>query len=396
MAVVLLLAAAGARGELRIAAVGVRETARFPPGTGAGYAVESHAGESTMELRLFLHGHHFATILTQGGIFAFRPHPGVDRNGWGSTLYLQPFIADAVLGHAEVTAAFASPTGIVVSVTGRVSKGESSTFGGWAIPNLVLRYDPAVKRISGEGDYAIRIDGPVAQAQGDLNLYRLASNFLDDVPLLDGSTGDTGDMLSADYVSAGTTNTWIPPLQPGHFPGPATDDLDITASGAFYNVDTLAQSWTNFRAIQAAYKPSIRVVLEAAVPGYGMIPGFIYTTAESQMYYADNVGITPVITSSSSATQFQYSVSIESAALDGDGAGWDVNLAADSSTGTNLPAVEVYFEEELSTPRTNRLVGFLAPSGPTNYVGFLEVPRRPGSAISQGFFRLLAPSDGSL
>jgi hypothetical protein len=387
-----MLLSAGAKGDLRIAGADVRATSRFPPAVGAGYEVQPHAGDGTEEVRLLRHGHHFATVLTQGGIFAFRPHPGVDRNGWGSTLYLQPFIATAFLGHAEVILAAATATGIHVSVTGRVSQGASSTFGSWAVTNLSLRYDPAAKRISGEGDYSIRIDGPVALAGGDLNLFRLASNFLDDVPLLDGSTGDTGDMLAAVYVAGGVTNTWIPPLQPGHFPGPSVDSLDITALGAFYDVDTLAQTWTNFHAIQAAYKPSLRVVLDAAESGYGMIPGFIYTTSESQLYHADNVGITPVIPASLSVTQFTYAVSVESAALAGDGTGWDVALSADSSTGTNLPAVEVYFEEEIATPRTNRLVGFLAPSGPTNYAGSLEVPRRPGSALPQGFFRLVAPA----
>lgn len=386
-----MAAAVSASPGLRITSLQVAPTVAYPPDTGAGYSVSNHVSSEGVEVQLRLHGHHFATIVTNCAVMAVRPHPGVDRNGWGSTLYLQPFIAKAVLGHATIRSATVSPAGVLLDVSGLVSQGAVGSYGSWSITNLVLRYDPLGKRVTGGGTYRIGLDGPVAAAGGDLNLYKLASNYLDDVPLLDGTVGDTGDMTHADYTTDSTSDTWLPPLQPGHYPGPATDRLSITAHGDFCDVDTLAQSETNFRAIQAAYKPSLRVDLVAQAPGYGLIPGFGYQTSLSRIYLADNVGITPVITSGSTTTQFVYDVSIESWALPGDGTGMDVVLDATTAVATNWPSIEVYMEESLAVCRTNRLVGFIGHTGATNYHGSVEIPKRPGAGDNGGYLRLVAP-----
>ncbi|MEI7900193.1 MAG: hypothetical protein WCK89_08065 [bacterium] len=384
-----------AAGEgLRFTAVSVTSTAPFPPAAGAGYAISNLVAGGGPETRLYLHGHHFASVLTASGIFAVRPHPGVDRNGWGSTLYLQPFIAGAVLGHSAVSSCVATPTGVLVNVSGYVSKSTSGTYGTWRLTDLIIAYSPEAKRLTAaSGSYAITLSGPVVGAGGDLNLFKLASNYLDDVPRLDGTAGDTGDMCRADYTTDQGTSTWTPSVGPdGHFSGPATGFLSITAVGTFNDIDTLAQSWTNFRAIQAAYKPSLRVDLTAQDAGYGMIPGFIYTSAASKLYYSDNVGITPVIGSGVSATGFAYSVSLDSWPPEGDGTGVDVRMAAAHDGGTDWPSVEAYFTEDLADTRTNRFVGVLELSAPGLYEGFREVPRAPWSDGHCGFFRLTAPA----
>lgn len=370
----------------------VTATHRQPPLTGNGYAVSNGFGMNGSETRIYRHGHHFASILTDNAIFAIRPHPGVDVNGWGGTIYLQPFIANATLGHSAVPQVVAVSTGVQVSVTGYVSHGSNQTYGTWTLTNMVLTYDPATKNMQGLGEYSIFLHGSIADAGFDLNIYKLANNYLSGVPLLDGRTNDTGDMVDATYVSvSGTTNQWNPANNPSHFPGPATDDLQITANGCFNEVDTLAQSWTNFRSIQAAYKPTIGVRLLAHASGYGTIPGFSYTTSEATNYYADNVGITPVVPTNSLSTTFQYTVNLSASALVADGTGVDATLAAVNAAGTNWSSIEVYYSETPEDQRINRLVGFLYPSGFTTYAGSVSVPCRPGGSTSKGFFRLVGP-----
>ncbi len=81
--------------EVEIVSISIR--AMNPaPDTGTGnYHIEAFESGGHAEKRLFCGSHHFCSIITTGGILAFRPHPGVDRNGWGTTLYLQPFISGA-------------------------------------------------------------------------------------------------------------------------------------------------------------------------------------------------------------------------------------------------------------------------------------------------------------
>jgi len=45
------------------------------------------------------------------------------------------------------------------------------------------------KKTYGSGTYSINLAGALSASTGDLNLYKLASNYLVDVPLLDGLLG---------------------------------------------------------------------------------------------------------------------------------------------------------------------------------------------------------------
>jgi hypothetical protein len=71
--------------------------------------------------------------------------------------------------------------------------------------------------------------------------------------------------------------------------------------------------------IEPAYKPSLKVRLTIQQPGIPMISGAIYDRAKSQDFWADNIGITPLILKESTETQFQFTVEFESKALPGDG-----------------------------------------------------------------------------
>lgn len=285
MAACTLLAADGWRST----SLAVRPMDPLPPSDGSGYAVAVTNAGAGVEWRCQSDGHHFLSILSEGGIFAMRPHPGVDLNGWGSTLYLQPFLPDAVLRGSTITGCMPVPGGIQVSATGLVSRGTSAQYGTWEA-ELTCAYDRLAKRMSATGLYTIRLTGALGPATGDLNLAKLASNYLDDVPLFDGTTNDTGDMAHA-HVVAGTLDTlWIPPDKPGYFPNDQTSNLLVDVSGAFNQVDTAAQG---HHAIQAAFKPSLKLVVTSDQPDIPMIFGGLYDTGKAQDFAADNVGITP-------------------------------------------------------------------------------------------------------
>lgn len=89
------MAEAGAAGAATQSLQDARET----------YQVTAHTTDVADELQGWADGpggmQHFMTVLKQDGIFALRFHPGLDEDGWGSTLYAQPFFPPDSLGHAE-------------------------------------------------------------------------------------------------------------------------------------------------------------------------------------------------------------------------------------------------------------------------------------------------------
>lgn len=391
-AAALLLAARPASAQLRLTSFSIEKTRTFPPSSGNGYSNAPVATSNGVEHRLFLNGHHFATIVDQQGTFNIRMHPGVDRNGWGSSLYLQPFLndADVVLGHSSIAGIDSTATGIFVHVGGFVSSGTNGTYGAWSIADLEFTYDPETKTARAQGLYSLELDGPLSTPGRDLNLFRIASNYLMDVPLLDGTTNDTGDMASALLIRNGqTTNVWNP-RDGDTFPTDMADRLAVEVVGRFNDVDAPMQTWTNFPAIQAATKPSLRVELTADEAGWPLICGCMYDETQSQLFFADNVGITPVIACNPSFTRFAYSIDVLSSALPGDGTGLDAELAA-VFYGENPPAqVEAYYLEACDG-RLKRVVGTLPAITSNQYAGSVEIPFENPPPPVRGFFRLSAP-----
>ena len=233
----------------------------------------------------------------------------------GKHSLLAPFLPGAVLKYTNITSIVPTANGIDVKAKGKVSRGSSSTYGNWST-NLSFSFNPTAKEVNGSGVYSISLDSLLSTSTGDLNLYKIASNYLDNVPLLNGSIGDTGDMAYADVKGDSFAFTWIPPLQPSHFPGDITNTLSINVSGQYNNVNTSAQGYAP---IAPAYKPSINVVISSLTPGIPMIFGGIYDTTKSQQFWEDNVGITPLVLKSSTSKIFSFNLSFQSKALPNDG-----------------------------------------------------------------------------
>lgn len=286
------------------------------------YCVQEMTVGEMHEYCFFHQEHHFMSLIVDSaGAVAIRPHPGVDVNGWGLTWYPQAFLPPGSLNGALVNGVDAANDGICVFLSGNIAADIGEEAGTWA---LAMRFsdDRELKQVVGTGEYAVALAAALSAETGDLNLGRIASNFLDDVPLLGGGEGDTGDMAQAD-VSGGTPPaydfafTWIPPDQPSHYPADTTDTLSIHVLGQYNIVDTAAMGYAP---IEAAYKPSLKLVWTSVEPGAGLTFGAAYDLVYRQDFAADNVGITPLIRVGNTRTSFHFDVEFASTPPAGDGA----------------------------------------------------------------------------
>jgi len=283
--------------------------------TSDNYSIKFIENDSIKEHRFMFNTHHFMTLIDENGTFNFRPHPGFDINGWGSSWYAQPFLPGAKLRHTKINDLVADFQGIHVNAEGNISYGESSTYGTWKA-KMDFNYNVLEKRIIGTGEYSIELDSSLSDSTGDLNLCKIASNFLNDVQLLDppGGIGNTGDMSRVIVHGNGEIYPWEWDLlkENATFPYCITDYLSIEVFGEYNNVDTAAQG---YEAIAPAYKPSIKVEFYSKDKSIEMIFGGIYDISKSQMFWEDNIGITPLILKQSTKTEFDFDLKFESTAL---------------------------------------------------------------------------------
>lgn len=216
----------------------------------------------------------------QGSTFALHPRPGYDINGWGSTGYAQPFLLGALLQQNVIQSISAHASGIYVQAEGNVSRASADTFGTWSL-QMDFSYDPRAQKVRGDGLYAISLPALVDETMGDLNLYKIASNYLDDVPLLSGDLGVSGDMKETLVRKQPDQAwfTWLPPKEPLHFPTDSTSHLMIEVVGQFNNVDTQAQGYAP---IAPAFKPGLKVILTS--PRQELRFERIYDLSKSQLF----------------------------------------------------------------------------------------------------------------
>ena len=297
-------------------------------------ALVQDASLNAWEYQLWDGSFQFGTLLVQGmpgsgaisqagtGMLIFRPHPDqTDVNGWGSSLYLTPFLSSGQPGGGTVGSVVPDPSGkgIDVIAGGLVNANTSgtSTYGSFGL-SLTFSYDPAVQKVTGLGTLQVNLSGTLASAgPADLNLVRTTSNYLWKVPLQGGGAGNTGDMSQAGVryglTGSDANNTdWLPALLPATYPSYASSALCTNVIGAVNNVDGVALG-KSFLAI--ATKPSLSVSLATADSASILSFGAQYTTSASQDPYADNVGIVQqVLWRSTSATGLLFNMQIESAA----------------------------------------------------------------------------------
>lgn len=279
-----------------------------PPGARTPYRVVTVHPETHAEHRLLRDDHHFLSVIAVGGALAIRPHPTEDPDAWGSTLYLQPFVGTSPLHGAHVEELAAGSSGVLLRSSGEVSRGEAGDHGSWRA-EVTFTFDPGKRRIAGRGTLHVALAGPLDAATGDLNLYRIASNYLVDVPLRSGRTGDTGDMSQVVVRGESFAWTWQPDRQPGFYPTDVTRELSVEVTGAYNDVDAAAQG---HQPIAAASKPSLLVVLTAIPPTPPRLTfGAAFDQAKGQQFWEDNIGVAALLRAPLDGRELDFALRIE-------------------------------------------------------------------------------------
>lgn len=277
------------------------------------YSVRVIDVDGNRDYQLVRQGFHFGSlIVTDVGTnnrLVLRPHPDLDApDGWGSSLFVAPFLAGADSGGVEALWVRRTRRGIAIVAIGDVNSPDGGGFGTWFFA-ITLRYDPQTETISGSnGVLGIWLDDTLATADRDLNLYKLSTNYLHHVPLQSGGIGDTGDISEVVYLYDTVPDprdfTWVPPDLPAHFPFDLTSFLSVNAVGTVNDVDTLALG-EGFQ-INVTPKPTLEVTLAALQPDNRMIAGMIWDTTQATNFAADNVGVTPLVPKGTTEATFLF------------------------------------------------------------------------------------------
>ena len=351
-----------------------------PPLDASGYVVGAPLAhpDGSVEYRCHFRGQHFLSIVRDKlGGFAFRPHPGVDVNGWGTTVYCHPYLSGIALTGAAIDSIGAQADRVSVSASGVLRTGSGTQVGTWTT-GLQFTFDPALKKVSGTGTIAIARTQPLAAGE-DINVVKLASNFLQGVPLLTGGTGNTGDTTGAVvFGSHLPLQNWNPATQPGHFPQDYCDWVDLTLNGAYNIVDTVRQPdpahpGEYLEPIAAAYKPAVRIRMDLQQSGQNtpFIFGASFDTAKATDFSADNIGVTPQVRWFAAGTQFTFALTIESQASPDDANLLDATLVV--SHPSAQPVMDVLFTPSLA-PTTWQRRGSLKRRGDGTFSGTVKVP----------------------
>jgi len=303
------------------------------------YRVEPEATYGNdREIHIYCADTHFASVvITNGAIggpysVVLRGHPGLDVNGWGPGHHLGAFLSsgdsiDTVKPPVSVTPASG---GVTVVASGRVNRKVGAPYGTWDT-SISLIFDKAGKQITGSGSYHVVLPGSLAAAGEDLNLGRMASNYLTDVPLQCGGFGNTGDTSMVEIERVGLSSAaWDLAAYPANCPTDPSTNMAIDAYGNCNDVDTYLMGLTD-PTIASVYKPGLRVSLES-LDGT-QIMTFCGTYAEgyvdphcqgydvSRCPYADNLGMEHIVKAGNeSGTDLSFKLTSLSYAMSGDGA----------------------------------------------------------------------------
>lgn len=358
-----------------------------PPLSATGYGkVLVNNTDGSVEHRCYFRSQHFLSVLSDpAGAFAIRLHPGVDVNGWGTTVYLHPHLSGVALTGAVIDDVTPQAGHVIVNASGPLKNASGTQKGAWSV-SLQFTFDPALRKVAGNG--ALSISRTQSLPVGtDLDVVKIASNFLQEVPLLTGGTGNTGDTTGAEISgSALPLETWDPAVQAGHFPQDHCDWLDITLPGAYNLVDTarqpdVAHPGQYLEPIAAAYKPSTRVRFDLLQSGLDIpfIFGALFDTARATDFKADNIGVTPQIRSFEARSQYDLQLTIESLALPEDANKPDSTLVVQH--GSSQSVMDAMYSTTL-LPDSWQRVGSLKRRGDGTFSATLKIPDGP-----RGFIR---------
>lgn len=312
------------------------------------------------EHRFFCTDFHFGTLIVDPqGRLIFRPRPDqADPNGFGTSWFINPFLAGADPAAGVADNVLATDQGIEISLSGEVTRRSAPSYGIWSLHGSIS-YDAGAQRVFGSGALDIMLDDTLVAVGADLNIDRISSNFLHDVPLQTGGSGDTGDMgqAVARYAPGGDPFVWNPPAMPSHFPLDFSLYLEIEVVGQLNTVDTEALG-EGFQ-IQIARKPTFKLLYTSATDQ--MIAGFIWDQNQGQNFAADNVGINHLfIQSETSGIDFNLSFEVESTVPDVDLP--PTPTATTTSTPTATPSATLAPTATSTAADTNTPTGTFTPT----------------------------------
>jgi len=289
------------------------------------------------EIHLHCGATHFSSIVitnaSVGGSFSavLRSRPGTDINGWGPGHHLAAFLGDSdAAGPVKPSvSATASADGITIVSSGSVNRAGGS-YGTWST-SFLLVYDQPGKRVSASGSYQVNLAGSLAAAGADLNLGRMASNHLIDVPLQCGGLGDTGDTSQVRIERVGLSMAvWDWTAYPSTCPSEQSTNMTIDAVGNCNDVDTKAMELTD-PTIDSVYKPGYRLNFESLSGTPMMIFCGTYTKGVtddrcpgidvSRCPFDDNLGMEHIVKQGTeNGTSLSFKLNSVSYAMPGDGA----------------------------------------------------------------------------
>jgi len=266
------------------------------------------------EYQLYCGMFHFGSfIVDPNGTLVFRPHPDQhDANGWGTSWFMAPFLAGADPTSGSVNSITGGPEGIQANLSGLVANTGGSTYGNWNI-NGTLTYNSLAQKVIASGNLNINLNGTLTDAKRDLNLERLSSNYLYNVPRQLNGVGNTGDIKEI-IVTYGIQDphnfVWIPtPSEPATYPTYASTSLEIGLVGQINDVDTLAQG-KGFQ-ITIARKPTVNLDFSSMVAP--LSAGLAWDPNRGQDFAADNIGLNHlVLKGNSTATQMTFNFTMNS------------------------------------------------------------------------------------
>lgn len=286
--------------------------------------------EGDTEFRLIRDGFHFGTLLyTDQGEAAFRPHPDLtDVNGFGSTFYFGPYLGPSASSPASpggrpmasnpIVTANTPENTVSVQLQGPVNRDPNANFGTW-VETLTIGYDPLRQAIHGTGNLTVTLSAPLMTAEADLNLGKVASNYLVNVPRQGSTVGNTGDTDHVDVSFAVGSDprdfTWVP-VQGTTFPQDTSPRLQLDFAAAVNTVDTIALQVPPPQ-IAVARKPSLAVTYASQDQQTVLSAGLSYAASKSQDPFADNVeGVHQVRRAATAATMMTFAITLDSTPVD--------------------------------------------------------------------------------
>lgn len=163
-------------------------------------------------------------------------------------------------------------------LTNRNVQGEG-TEGDWDF-NVTFTFYRGLKKVEGRGSYNVYLDTDITTVTGDLSLYKVSSNVMNEVKGHNGQLQNTGSMETCNAQFGKYTNlTWDPRELTSLNPDEFSSDLTIACTGAFCDDER----------IRAGYKPSLSVELNANSEDIPMTFDGSFSPWMDKDYFRDNV-----------------------------------------------------------------------------------------------------------